>query len=82
MDNTITVKQNGRNGKPIISDEKVNKVKELVKVTSIRKAAEEVGIAYSTAWEIKNGFFDPDKRMMKTEKVESKFFEHDKFYSY
>jgi molybdenum-dependent DNA-binding transcriptional regulator ModE len=70
---------NGRNGKPIIMDDQINKVKELVKTTSIRQAASSAGMAYSTAWEIKNGLYKPDNRMMiPKEKKQSQFFEHDK----
>ena len=74
---------NGRNGKPVITDEKIKKVKELVKTTSIKSAAAIVGVSHSTAWKIVNGFFNPKNRKFKPKvKKESQFFEHDKYYMY
>lgn len=75
------MKINGRNGKPIITDEQIAKVKKFVKTNSIRFAAAAAGMAYSTAWEIKNGFYNPNNRLMEPkQKKRSEFFEHDKFW--
>lgn len=72
----------GRNGKQVISDEQINRVELLLAGKhSIRSAAEAAKVAYSTAWRIKNGFFNADNRMMKPKrKQQSEFFEHDKYY--
>lgn len=74
---------NGRNGKPIVTDEKIERVKELYsRGLGLRESASKSGLVYSTAWKIVNGFFNPERRHTKQPKKKSRYFEHDPYYNF
>jgi molybdenum-dependent DNA-binding transcriptional regulator ModE len=75
---------NARNGKTLITQEKIDKVKTMVaKGSSIRDAANAARVVYSSAWRIVNGYVTKESSRHKMEeKKQSEFFEHDPYYSY
>ena len=43
-----------------VTEEKVKKIKEIIKQTSIQQAAKTVGVSYYTAWCVSKGKYDSD----------------------